>query len=41
MNNQYGHLTQAERYQIDALCKLGFAARRIADEMQRHGAKKS
>jgi IS30 family transposase len=35
MNNQYRQLTQAERYQIGALCKLGFTARRIANEMQR------
>jgi IS30 family transposase len=35
MNNQYRQLTQAERYQIGALCKLGFTARRMANEMQR------
>ena len=35
MNNQYRQLTQAERYQIGALCKLGFTARRIANKMQR------
>tara|TARA_B110000208_G_C11713627_1_gene410246 strand:- start:880 stop:1152 length:273 start_codon:yes stop_codon:yes gene_type:complete len=35
MNNQYRQLTQAERYQIGVLCKLGFTARRIANEMQR------
>ena len=35
MNNQYRQLTQAERYHIGALCKLGFTARRIANEMQR------
>jgi len=35
MNNQYRQLTQIERYQIDALCKLGLTARRIANKMQR------
>ena len=35
MNNQYRQLTQAERYQIGALYKLGLTARRIANEMQR------
>lgn len=35
MNNQYKQLTLCERYQIEGLKKLGFSARKIADEMAR------
>ena len=34
MNSQYRQLTQAEGYQCGGLCKLGFTARQIANEMQ-------
>ena len=35
MNNQYKQLTLKERYQIEALSKLGYSARHIAKELKR------
>ena len=35
MENQYKQLTQIERYQIEALCKLNQSAREISKELRR------
>jgi hypothetical protein len=35
MVNKYKHLTIKERYDIEAFCKLGFSARKMATELVR------